>query len=117
VASKSRFIAGESAKLYHFAVNVHLAAALAVALALAGCAGPQLTEAELSDPGIKARVEERLRAEPNLNIRFISVDAHERVVTISGLVDSLSDRWRVERLVRAVPGIEQVFVNLAFKDQ
>jgi osmotically-inducible protein OsmY len=117
VASKSRFIAGESAKLYHFAVNVHLAAAAALVLALAGCAGPQLTEAELSDPGIKTRVEERLRAEPNLNIRFISVDAHERVVTVSGLVDTLNDRWRVERLTKGVAGVEQVIVNLACQDE
>lgn len=105
--------------MYHFAVKVQLAAAataVALSLCAAGCAGPQLSEAELSDHGIKARVEERLRAEPNLDLRFLNVDAHLRVVTISGLVTSYDERRRIERAASRVPGVEQVLINLAVDD-
>lgn len=94
-------------------MKVPLAAAAALLLGLAGCVTTNLTEAELSDPAIKARVEERLRAEPDLDMRFVNVDAHDKVVTLSGLVPMHRDRWKMERIAKSVPGVESVMVNLA----
>jgi osmotically-inducible protein OsmY len=101
--------------LYHFGVRVQLVALVAV-LGLIGCFRSQLTEAELSDPGIKARLEERLRADRRLDLRYVTVDVHHSIVTVSGVVSSWDDRREIERIARRLDGPEQVLVNLAIQE-
>lgn len=92
-------------------------ASLALLAALfCACAAPQLSEADLSDPGIKARMEALLRAHQDLNLRFITVDVHQKMLTISGLADSWEQKVKIERLARNLRGPETVVVNLALQD-
>lgn len=75
-----------------------------------------LTEAELSDPGIKARVESALREQKNLDLRYIDIDVHQGIVTVSGMADSNEARRLIERLVRRIRGVEQAIVNVAVSE-
>jgi osmotically-inducible protein OsmY len=93
-------------------VRVQLAALLCLALAATGCGGHRLTEAELSDPGIKARVEERLKADRTLDLRYVTIDVHDAVVTISGTVPSWENKRDVELTAARVRGVDQVLCNL-----
>lgn len=86
--------------------------ALCAALAVTGCAGTKLSEAELSDPGIKARVEERLKADRTLDLRYLTLSVHDAVVTISGTVPSWENKRDIEMTARRVKGVDQVMCNL-----
>ena len=98
-------------------MKVHVAALLAaLALSVTGCFPSQLSDAELSDPGIKARLEERLHADRSLDLRYVQVDVHERVVTLSGLVPSWDQKRDIDRIARRLEGVEQVLVNLAIQE-
>jgi osmotically-inducible protein OsmY len=106
-------------KLYHFATMTRLATLLALAalaLGAAGCFPHQLSEAELSDPGIKARLEDRLQAQPNLHLRYVTLDVHQRAVTISGIVPTYEERYEIERIAKRLPGVDQVLVNLVVQE-
>lgn len=88
----------------------------ALPFALAGCFYQQLSEAELSDPGIKARLEAQLQAEPGLDLRYVTVDVHARVATVSGLVRSWNEKRTVERIARRLQGVEQAVINLVIQE-
>lgn len=100
--------------MYHLRVRVQLPALLALcaSLVLHGCAGRRLSEAELSDPGIKARVEERLKADRSLDLRYVSFAVHDAVVTFSGTVPSWENKRDIERIARRIEGVDQVLCNL-----
>ena len=89
-----------------------LLALTALSAALGACFPPALSEAEMSDSGIRSRLEAGLHAHRDLDISKVSIDVHLRVVTISGLVPSYNDRRIIESVVRATAGIEQSVVNL-----
>ena len=91
-------------------------AMLLAAAALAACLPRPLTEAELSDPNIKARVEAQLRAEPSLDLRYVTIDVHMRVVTISGLVPSWENKVDIDDPARRVRGVDQVMSNLVVQE-
>ena len=93
-----------------------LLALAALAFAAAGCFPHQLSEAELSDPGIKARLEDRLHAEQSLHLRYVTLDVHQRVVTISGIVPSYDERYEIERIAKRLDGVDQVLVNLVVQE-
>lgn len=88
----------------------------ALASALGGCLPRQLSEAELSDPGIKARLEDRLHADRKLDLRYVTLDVHERVVTISGIVPSWDERYEIERIAKGLDGVDQVLVNVVVQE-
>lgn len=92
------------------------AAAVLLAALFCACAGPRLSEADLSDPGIKARMEALLRAHKDLNLRFITVSVHQKLLTVSGLVDSWEQRRKIDRLARLLRGPESVVVNVAIQE-
>lgn len=101
-------------------MRVHLAAAAAlvlVSLGLAGCASTRLSEAELSDPGIQARLDERLRANRSLDLRYVTLDVHDKVVTVSGSVPSWENSRDIERTARRLEGVDQVMNNLVIQEQ
>jgi osmotically-inducible protein OsmY len=103
---------GGRPKLYHSFVKLLSLLALCSCLVVSGCAGPKLTEAELSDPGIKARVEERLKADRTLDLRYVTLAVHNAYVTISGTVPSWENKRDIERTARRVKGVDQVMCNL-----
>lgn len=94
-----------------------LLAVLGLAAALAGCFPHQLSEAELSDAGIQARLDERLKADRSLDMRFVTVDVHDRTVTFSGSVQSWENSRSIERIARRLDGVDQVMNNLVIQDQ
>ena len=101
-------------------MRVHLAAAAAavlLCLGLAGCASARLSEAELSDPGIQARLDERLRADRTLDLRYVTTDVHDKVVTFSGSVPSWENSRTIERIARRLEGVDQVMNNLVIQEQ
>lgn len=85
-----------------------------LAFGLGGCAH-RLSEADLSDPGIKARLESQLRGK-KLDLRYVVIDVHSRIVTLSGMVSSYRDKETLSRVAHGVPGVEQVVVNLIVQE-
>lgn len=91
------------------------AAALLLAAALWGCAGPRQPEDD-SDYAVKARVETALRGHDDISLKYLVVDVNQGVVTVSGLIANHQQRNRVGRIVRRVRGVQQLLNNLAVQD-
>ena len=87
----------------------------AMVLGSAACFN-NLTEADLSDPGIKARIDTKLQAAPDLNLRYVSVNVHAGIVTISGLVDTYREKREIREIVRRTKGVRQDIINLIVQD-
>ena len=88
--------------------------ALLLALAAAGCAGGQVEED--SDQVVKARLESLLRGRTDLDMRYVTVDVHGRVATLSGLVPNREQQRLIDRLVKRSRGVDQVLNNLVIQD-
>lgn len=88
---------------------------LACALAAAGCRA-RLSAAELTDPAITSRVKALLDGHPELDIRYLDLNTHMRIVTISGLIDSVESKQKIADIVRRVAGVEQVVLNVAIQE-
>ena len=94
---------------------VRLAAAPLLALSLGACL-ENLSDAELSDPGIKARIEEQLKATRGLDMRYITLDVNHRVVTLSGIAASWQEKQAISNIVRRTQGVEQAVINLVVQE-
>lgn len=89
-----------------------LVAALA---ALAACATVD-QEVDVSDAGIKARIELALRGRKDIDARYVSVDVEHGVVTLSGLVPAPEMRRAIDRIVKRMKGVDTVLDNLLVQD-
>jgi osmotically-inducible protein OsmY len=89
-----------------------LLALAALVAALAGCFPPALTEAEMTDPGIKSRLEQHLRAHRELDLSKLSIDVHSKIVTITGVVPTWQDKKTIEKTVAETAGIDQSIINI-----
>lgn len=89
--------------------------ALALCAAV-GCAPPQLSDADLSDPGIKARLESELRQQKDLDLRYVNIDVNNKTVNVSGIVNSWDQKLKIERIVRGLTGVEQSLVNVVVQE-
>lgn len=89
-----------------------LLALAALATTLAGCFSPALTEGEMTDPGIKSRLEQHLRAHRELDLSKITIDVHSKIVTITGVVPTWQDKKTIEKTVAETAGIEQALINI-----
>lgn len=87
---------------------------LAAVLLLAGCSSMQRVEA--TDPELKATIMTALQAEPDLDLRYVTVDVHQRAVTLSGLAANYEERQKIFRIARDTPGVEQVLLNLVVQE-
>jgi len=87
---------------------------LALVLVLAGlCACTRSVQpVDTSDSGIKARLEFSLHSQPELDLKYLSIDVNSGVVTLSGLVGSYEDRDKIALIARRTKGVDQVIVNL-----
>ncbi len=65
-----------------------------------------------SDAAVKSRLVSALKSQPGLNLRFVTVDVTDGVVTLSGMVDSFREKNLVDRIARGTKGVDQVLVNL-----
>lgn len=90
--------------------------ALLLGLPAASACRARMTAAELADPAITARVKAVLDGHPELDIRYLSLNTHMRIVTVSGMVESRDAKQRIADLVRRVAGVRQVVVNLAVQE-
>jgi len=90
--------------------------AAALAAALGGCLPPAVSDAESSDAGIRARLEQTLRSHRNLDLHAVTIDVHSHVVTISGIAASWEDKRLIEKIARDLPGVEQALVNLIISE-
>ncbi|MFH1723605.1 MAG: BON domain-containing protein [Elusimicrobiota bacterium] len=82
---------------------------------LAGCQS-RMSGLDLSDPGITARVEAELKARPEISLRYMEINTHMRVVTLSGIARSHEEKRTIAAVVRRVPGVRQVIVNLLVQE-
>ncbi|MFI5349550.1 MAG: BON domain-containing protein [Elusimicrobiota bacterium] len=92
-----------------------LALALLFALGTAACTRSVQPEDD-SDPAIKARIENALHGRKDLDIRFITLDVNNGVVTISGIVPSPEQIPAIERLVKRTPGVDSVMDNVVVQE-
>lgn len=91
------------------------AGALLLALALCSCTRT-VQEEDLSDPAIKARIEAQLKGRPELDLRYVAVDVHSGIATVSGLVASLEQQRLIDRLVRRTRGVDHILNNLLIQE-
>ncbi|MFA6003209.1 MAG: BON domain-containing protein [Elusimicrobiota bacterium] len=77
----------------------------------AGCTR-NLEPVDMTDSGIKARLELSLRSQADLNLRYVTVDVYSGVATISGLVNSQREKDLISRIVRQTRGVDQAAINV-----
>jgi len=92
-----------------------LGAVLLLALASAACTRNVQPEDD-SDPAIKARVEIALRGRTDVEIRYISIDVINGLVTVSGVVPAPEQIRLIQRVVQRVPGVDQVINNVVAQE-
>jgi hyperosmotically inducible periplasmic protein len=79
-------------------------AAFAVVAILAGCAQ--------SDAGITTKIKTRLAADSTVNASQVHVETKDKIVTLSGAVDSEAAKAQAVALARATEGVADVVDNL-----
>ena len=89
-----------------------LALVLLSALACARAVQPE----DDSDPAVKARVQLALQGREDVDIRYVSLDVNNGLVTISGIVPSPEQIDIIERLVKRTRGVDQVMDNLVVQE-
>lgn len=63
---------------------------------------------DLVDDRLREQVQNALKSDPNVSAYSLGADVVEREAQIHGIVDTLSEKQRVEELARGVPGIRKV---------
>ncbi|MBI1734825.1 MAG: BON domain-containing protein [Candidatus Rokubacteria bacterium] len=69
----------------------------------------------VSDHAITAKVKKRLAGVDTNTLVAVNVDTYEGVVYLSGSVDSVETKRRLEEVARTVKNVEQVVTNVAVK--
>jgi osmotically-inducible protein OsmY len=69
-----------------------------------------------SDPGIKARVERALHDRKDVDVRYVTIDVINGVVTISGVVPAHEQVRLIKRLIARTHGVQQVLDNLLVQE-
>ncbi|MBV5291791.1 MAG: BON domain-containing protein [Curvibacter lanceolatus] len=64
------------------------------------------------DKTLQASVVAELTGDPSINSAHIGVGVNEGVVTLSGVVDSFSEKWEAERAAKRVQGVRALAVEL-----
>ncbi|MDD5629227.1 MAG: BON domain-containing protein [Elusimicrobia bacterium] len=82
-----------------------------LALGLGACLR-NVEPVDLSDAAIKARIETALRSQPNLDLRYLTIDVDTGVVTLSGVLKDRREQDLVSRIARRTKGVDQVLVNI-----
>lgn len=92
-----------------------LGALLFATVSFCACAR-DLRHVDTSDPAITARARAQLKADLDINPRFLDLSTHMGIVTVSGMVDSPDQKRRINRVLSAVPGVKQVIVNIIVQE-
>lgn len=75
-----------------------------------------MTDEDMSDPAIKARIEAVLRGRKDLDLRYVTVDVTAGVATLSGIVPSGEQLRSIRRLASNIHGVDQVLNNLVIQE-
>lgn len=89
-----------------------LAILIVLAAPLLGGCGRNLASLDLSDAAITARVKAELKAHEEIRVNYMDIHTHARAVTLSGIVGSYEMKHRIKNVVRRVPGVRAVMINL-----
>jgi osmotically-inducible protein OsmY len=89
---------------------------LALLFALAGACTRNVQPEDDSDPAIKARVDIALHGRKDIDVRYVSLDVVNGVVTISGVVPAPEQIRLIDRIVKRTPGVDQVVNSLVFQE-
>jgi len=68
-----------------------------------------------SDRELLVDVLDELRWEPGVNATNIGVTVKDGVVTLEGTVDSYAEKWAAEKVVKRLPGVKALAVELNVK--
>lgn len=85
-------------------------------LTLGGCSSFRSTGEQFDDAVITSKVKAKLTADPDVNPFEIDVDTVDRVVYLSGTVDTWDERMEAEKLARNTGGVTAVVNELNFGD-
>ena len=91
-----------------------LLSAMAAVVILSGCGG-QTAGQYIDDSTITAKVKAMLFDDPQTSGFAIKVETYNRVVQLSGFVDSQAEAYRAEKLARGVTGVKGVKNDLIVK--
>jgi len=78
---------------------------LPLALILGACSSTRSVGDQLDDGVITSKVKAKLAADPEVNPFEIDVDTRNRVVYLSGMIDTWDERMEAERLARNTGGV------------
>jgi osmotically-inducible protein OsmY len=92
------------------------AAVLCVALSPFKACTHRLSELDMSDPGIRARIQAEFKSHPELSLRFLQIDVHMRVAYLAGIVESDEMKRKIGQVVGSVAGVRVVINNLLVQD-
>jgi hyperosmotically inducible protein len=82
---------------------------LAFVAGLAACSTTTSPKTQVSDAGITTKVKAKLAADPELHdLASIDVDTNERVVRLSGSVDTAAQKDEAEKLAEMTEGVSEV---------
>jgi hyperosmotically inducible periplasmic protein len=82
---------------------------LAFVAGMSACSTTKSAGTQLSDAGITSKVKAKFAADPDLNnIASIDVDTSDRVVRLSGTVDTVAERDEAEKLASNTEGVLDV---------
>jgi osmotically-inducible protein OsmY len=94
---------------------VFTAALMIFALGCASSSKQQSTGSYLDDSVITTKVKSAILGEPSLSVTDIKVETDEKVVKLSGIVESQAAMNKAIALARAVPGVTSVKNDLRVK--
>jgi osmotically-inducible protein OsmY len=98
-----------------------LAGAVLVAVAMSACSvveGKQSGEEYMDDAGITTKVKTQLASDVGLTpANQIHVETSNRVVQLSGFVDSAAHKAQAESVARGVEGVDSVENNIIVQQQ
>lgn len=81
-----------------------------------GCASTRSAGTQFDDSTISSKVKAKIAADPSLNPFEIDVDTKDRVVRLSGTVESTADRAEAERIARRTDGVTGVRNDITIGD-
>jgi hyperosmotically inducible protein len=88
---------------------VGVVAGIALVTSLSACSTTRSAETQLSDAGITSKVKAKFAADPELHdVTSIDVDTNERVVRLSGSVDTAAQREEAAKLAAQTEGVRDV---------
>jgi hyperosmotically inducible protein len=92
-------------------------AGFALVAGMSACSTTESPKTQLSDAGITSKVKAKFASDPELhNIASIDVDTNERVVRLSGSVDSTAQREEAAKLAAQTDGVRDVDNDLVINE-